>query len=74
MLNDLFGRSAASVDGFHYSAAMRNSGIVWSEESLRRYLPNPRALVPFTRMAYPGLREPQRVEDLIAYLKRFSKS
>lgn len=70
-LNGIVGRAAASVDGFRYSAAMRNSGIVWDEDRLAEYLANPRQVVPGTTMAFAGIRNEQELHDLIAYLKQF---
>ncbi|MFZ5790090.1 MAG: c-type cytochrome [Pseudomonadota bacterium] len=66
----LFGRKAGSLPDFAYSAAMKNSGIVWDERTLDRFLANPRAVVPGTRMTYAGVKDPQERADLIAYLKR----
>ena len=51
-LAGLFGRKAGTVEDFNYSDANKNSGIVWDEASLRKYLPNPQALVPRTKMAF----------------------
>lgn len=72
-LHGLFGRKAGTMPDFLYSAAMANSGIVWNEQTLAQYLPNPQALVPRTKMAFVGLSDPQEVEDVIAYLKQATK-
>lgn len=66
----LFGRKAGSVPGFNYSKAMQQSGIVWDETTLDRFLENPRTTVPGTRMTYAGVKDPQERADLIAYLKQ----
>ena len=73
MHKGLFGRPAGSVPGFAYSEAMKNSGIVWNEETLDRYLENPRQMVPGTRMTYAGIKDAQERADLIAYLKQATK-
>jgi cytochrome c len=65
----LFGRKAGSIAGYPYSAAMRNSGIIWSEETLNRFLSGPQAYVPGTRMTFTGLPNEQDRADVIAYLK-----
>jgi cytochrome c len=70
MHKGLFGRRAGSVPGFVYSAAMRNSGIVWSEATLDRFLQGPRQMVPGTKMTYAGVPDPQERADLIAYLRQ----
>ncbi|WP_157015715.1 c-type cytochrome [Mesorhizobium xinjiangense] len=75
-LNELFGRTAGTIEGFNYSKAMKEagaSGLVWDEETLGHFLANPRASVKGTRMAFPGLKDEGDVSDLTAYLKRFSK-
>ena len=68
-LNGLFGRTAGTVEGFKYSSAMKDSGIVWDEETLNTFLEKPKDMVPKTRMAFPGLKKEQDRMDVIAYLK-----
>jgi cytochrome c len=70
-LNGLFGRTAGSVEGYNYSPANKNSGIAWDEAVFREYIQNPRARIPGTKMVYAGLKDEQRINDLIAYLKQF---
>jgi cytochrome c len=71
VLNGLFGRPAGSVEGYTYSAANKNSGITWDEAVFTDYIKNPRAKIPGTKMVYAGLKDEQRIADLIAYLKQF---
>jgi cytochrome c len=68
-LHGLFGRTAGTHEGFHYSDAMKDSGIVWDEDTLDVYLTKPRDLVPGTKMTFAGLPNEQDRADLIAYLK-----
>lgn len=70
MHKGLFGRPAGSVPGFTYSDAMKNSGIVWNEQTLDQFLQGPRKMVPGTKMTYAGVADPQERADLIAYLKQ----
>lgn len=65
----IVGRDAAAVEGFKYSSAMSESGIVWTEPVLDEYLANPRSYVKGSRMAFPGLPDAQDRADLISYLK-----
>jgi cytochrome c len=67
------GRKAGTVDGYHYSEAMKNSGIVWDEANLDKYLANPKEVVPHNKMAFLGLKKEQDREDVIAYLKSLEK-
>ena len=74
-LMGLIGRPVASVPDFKYSDAMKALGAdgkKWDEALLATYLPDPKKLVPKTKMAFPGLKKPQDVLDVIAYLKQFS--
>ncbi len=64
----IIGRKAGTEPHFRYSAANRDSGIVWNDETLEKYLPEPRKMIPGTSMTYPGLKNPQQLKDLIAYL------
>ena len=70
MHRGLFGRRAGSVDGFNYSKAMKESGIVWDEATLDDFLAHPRETVPGTRMTYAGIPDAQERADLIAWLKQ----
>lgn len=68
-LHGIVGRAAGSVAGFNYTAANKNSGITWTDEKLFQYLEKPQRVVPGTKMAYAGQRDPQTRANLIAYLK-----
>ena len=70
-LNGLFGRKAGTVEGYTYSAANKNSGLTWDDATFRDYIKDPRAKIPGTKMVYAGLKDEQRITDLIAYLKQF---
>ena len=74
VLNGLFGRKAGTVEGYAYSPANKNSGITWDEATFRDYIKDPRAKIPGTKMIYAGLKDEQRVTDLVAYLKQFDAS
>ncbi len=66
------GRPAASVEGYNYSANMKElaaGGPVWDEAKLAQYLANPKDLVPKGKMAFPGLKKEEEIADVIAYLK-----
>jgi len=69
-LQGVFGRAAASVPGFAYSPALRQSGLVWTPRSLEAWLANPAGFVEGTTMAFTGYRSAADRRDLIAYLLR----
>jgi cytochrome c len=68
-LAGLFGRTAGTVEGYKFSKAMKESGIVWDEDTLDTYLTKPKDMVPKTKMNFPGLKKEQDRIDIIAYLK-----
>ena len=65
----IFGRPAGTVEGFKYSDAMKNSNVVWNEETISAYVKEPKVYVPGNRMIFPGLKKDEDVANLIAYLK-----
>lgn len=71
LLNGLFGRKSGTIEGFNYSPANKNSGIIWDEVTFREYIKDPKAKIPGTKMIFPGLKNPQQIDDIIAYLKQF---
>jgi cytochrome c len=70
-LRGVVGRASGSVDGFHYSDAMKRANLTWDEANLRAYIANPQAKVKGNRMPYGGLANPKDLDDLIAYLKDY---
>ncbi|TIP10418.1 MAG: c-type cytochrome [Mesorhizobium sp.] len=75
-LNGLIGRTAGTAEGFKYSPAMMKAGeegLVWSEETLKPYLADPKKLVKGTKMAFAGLKQDADVANVIAYLASFSE-
>jgi cytochrome c len=76
LLNDIIGRRAGTIEGFTYSEANKSAGskgLVWTEDVLFKYLENPLAFMPGTKMAFAGLKDPQDRKDVIAFLKKHSK-
>lgn len=74
-LNALFGRRAAGLEGFHYSASLERAGVnglEWHADTLHAYIENPRAFASGTRMAFRGIKDPGERADLLAYLRGFS--
>ncbi len=72
-LHGLIGRKAASVEGFKYSKAMKESGLTWDEATLREYLKKPRSFLKGTRMAFAGIKKDSDMDNLMAYLKENTK-
>ena len=69
----VIGRTAGTMEGYKFSPAMAESGIVWTEENLTAYLQKPRAFIKGTKMTFPGIKGkkgPDQIADLIAFLKQ----
>jgi cytochrome c len=66
----IVGADHAHVEGFNYSQAIAGMrGTPWGFEELNKFIANPRAYAPGTRMAYAGLANTQQRADLIAWLR-----
>ncbi len=68
-LHGVIGAHAGTRGAFAYSAALRDSGIVWTDDTLNLWLKQPTALVAGTKMAFAGLPGDADRADLIAFLK-----
>ena len=64
----IYGRKAASVPDFGYSAGLRKADIRWTDATLDRWLTDPGALVPDTDMEFQ-VSDAEERKALIAYLK-----
>lgn len=72
-LNGIVGRKIAGVEGYEFDDALKTFGAdkTWDEATLDKWLENPKALVPGTKMMFPGLKKPEERQNVIAYLKQF---
>ncbi len=59
-LKGIMGRAPA-IEGIPFET--------WSEEAMDKWLENPRAIKKKTRMALPGISDPEERKAIIAYLK-----
>lgn len=62
------GTKAGELAGYEFSPAMKASGLVWDEATLDKYLTNPRASVPGTKMSFAGIADAARRKELITWL------
>lgn len=72
-LHGVWDRKAGANETFRYSAPMREraaAGLTWNEASFRAYIANPKEVVPGGSMSYPGLRNEQQLNDLVAYVRQ----
>lgn len=74
-LQGVVGRPIASVPDFKYSDAMlakKDEGFTWSEETLAEYLADPKAYIPGNKMTFVGLKKPEEIANVIAYIEHES--
>ncbi|OJD26742.1 cytochrome c [Blastomyces percursus] len=72
-LHGLFGRKSGQVEGYSYTDANKQKGVVWDENTLFAYLENPKKYIPGTKMAFGGLKKAKDRNDLITYMKNETK-
>lgn len=62
------GTKAGELQGYTFSTALKESGLVWDEATLDKWLENPRALVPGTKMSYSGMQDAAKRKELVTWL------
>ncbi len=69
-LYGIVGKKAGMVSGYNSSPAMRQSGIVWDENNLDRFIADPEAVVHGNAMKpYGGIASEEERQKIISYLK-----
>jgi cytochrome c len=66
----VFGSKAGAIAGFDFSDEMKASGIVWDDRTMAEYLKDPKGRIPANKMLFAGIRRPEQLDDLLAYLKK----
>ena len=67
-LYGVFGTKAAAVPGFDFSDDMKNSGFTWDAPTLDRWITDPRAALPQTKMTFVGVKDAKDRADIVAYV------
>jgi len=63
------GRKAGKSSSYHYySKALKQSNIVWTDQSMFIFMSKPSKLIPGNRMVYSGVHDPQTRANIIAFL------
>jgi cytochrome c len=73
-LYGIVGRPVASHEGFSYSPQLKAKGGQWTYEEIDKFVHNPKADVPGTKMAFAGIPAAKERADLLAYLRTVSDS
>ena len=68
-LINVIGRRAGSEPGFAYSPALKNAKVVWSDDTLTKWITNAPATIPGTQMPHVSITDPAERQYVIAYLK-----
>jgi cytochrome c len=63
------GEKAGRAPGFEYSEALKSANITWTDDVLTKYIADPKAIIPGGKMAFAGLKKPEDVQAVIAYIK-----
>lgn len=60
-------------EGFAYSDALKaKAGTAWTFDELNKFIANPKAYAPGTKMGYAGMKDDAKRADLLAYLRTLS--
>jgi cytochrome c len=71
-LNGLFrGRKAGTWPDYKYSDAYKSLDKTWDKDNFVIYIKDPRGVTPGTKMAYAGLKDDQKIKDLVAFLDQY---
>ena len=62
------GTRAGAIAGYGFSPAMKKADVVWDRDTLDRFITAPQSVVPGTKMAYPGLKDPAKRKAVVDYL------
>jgi cytochrome c len=68
----IIGKKAGGAPGFNYSTALKESGLIWDEATLEKFVESPRGVIAGTRMSYGGQRDPAKRKEIIDWLKKNS--
>mmetsp|Transcript_1864 Transcript_1864/g.2236 ORF Transcript_1864/g.2236 Transcript_1864/m.2236 type:complete len:115 (+) Transcript_1864:133-477(+) len=72
-LHGFYGSQSGQAGGYSYTAANKESGVVWQDKTLFDYLENPKKYIKGTKMVFAGIKKADERKNLIAYLKNSTK-
>ncbi|MDQ2083450.1 c-type cytochrome [Xanthobacteraceae bacterium Astr-EGSB] len=73
-LAGVFGtKTGTNWPDFKYSDAHKKANLVWNDATLTKYLGNPKGTILGEKKAFAGLRNPDEVRAVVAYLKTLRK-
>lgn len=63
------GQPAGAIEGYKYSDALKNSGLVWTDANIIEFLANPNQFIKGTKAQFAGIKSAKDREDIVAYMK-----
>jgi cytochrome c len=67
-LGNVYGRKAGSIGSFKYSDPLKNSGVVWNDATLDKWLTDTESVVPDNDMTF-RVPDPSERRDIIQFLR-----
>jgi cytochrome c len=68
-LFDMYGKPAGAIEGYKYSDALLNSGLVWTDSNIIEFLADPNKFLPGTKAQFAGIKSAKDRADIVAYMK-----
>jgi cytochrome c len=68
-LYGIVGSKQAAKAGYKYSGALSGLGGEWNRKELFAFMKSPKQYAKGTKMAFAGLKKPQDIANLVAYLE-----
>ncbi len=68
-LYGIFGAKAGANEEFRYSTAMKDSGVIWTDENLAAYIKAPAKFMPGNTMSFAGIRDEEKIAVLLEYMR-----
>jgi len=68
-LAGIIGKASGKAKKFRYSPVMLETGWTWDEATLAHFLASPKKALKGTKMTFTGLKKPEDIENIIAFLK-----
>lgn len=65
----VYGTKAGDIKGYSFSDALKASGLTWNDATLDKWIAGPMQMVPGTMMSFPGIKDPAKRAEIIAFLK-----
>ncbi len=68
----IIGRDKAAMEGYRYSKALSALTGKWTEDEIGRFISDPKAFAPRTKMGFRGIRDKDELRGVIDYLRSLS--